>query len=276
MSSRVFEEGGGMTRKVVTVLLCAGLLGLATCAVKAFLITRGAPESSSPNTQQTAARTSKEAGRNLSLQPEAIRVSRRLGKRFDRSSRAVMTSAGTLTLAGNQQPLTLVRRQTESGEDVELVIGNRGLTWSDEDGAMAGSSVVTEAERLLVERLVLDSPEQFVLAQLRGASYFTVARNVRPTDATDGYTGALWNLVRVDEPQTDESRRPLSTWRIYYLNVATGLPDHVEYQLNGQEIKAEFLAWSEAQGEKTVSHIRWSSGDRIVMEYRINSVSHNQ
>jgi hypothetical protein len=265
-----------MTRKVVTVLLCAGLLGLATCAVKAFLITRGAPESSSPNTQQTAARTSKEAGRNLSLQPEAIRVSRRLGKRFAQSSRAVMTSSGTLTLAGNQQPLTLVRRQTESGEDVELALGNRGLTWSDKNGATAGSTVVTEAERLLVERLVLDSPEQFVLAQLRGASYFTVARNVRPTDATDGYTGALWNLVRVDEPQTDESRRPLSTWRIYYLNVATGLPDRVEYQLNGQEIKAEFLAWSEAQGEKTVSHIRWSSGDRTVMEYRINSVSHNQ
>jgi hypothetical protein len=50
----------------------------------------------------------------------------------------------------------------------------------------------------------------------------------------------------VDEPQTDESRRPLSTWRIYYLNVATGLPDRVEYQLNGQEIKAEFLAWATA------------------------------
>jgi hypothetical protein len=155
-------------------------------------------------------------------------------------------------------------------------LGSRSLTWSDKEGTKAGSSLVSDAERLLVERLILDSPEQFVLAQMRGASYFTVARNVRPTDATDGYSGALWNLVRVDEPQNEESRRALSTWRIYYINVRTGLPDRVEYQFNGQEIKAEFLAWSEAQGEKTPSHIRWSSGDRTVMEYQVTSVSHNQ
>ena len=264
-----------MSRKVVTGLLCTGLIGLVACAVNAFLITSASPASSSPDIQQTVKRASR-GGRNLSLQPEALRVSRQLGTRFQRSSRAVVTSAGTLTLAGDQQPLTLIRRQTESGEDVELTLGSRRLTWSDKEGTKGGSSSVTDTERLLVEWLTLDSPEQFVLAQLRGASYFTVARNVRPTDAQDGYTGALWNVIRLDEPQTEENMRPLSTWRIYYINVATGLPDRVEYQLNGQEIRAEFLEWSEAQGEKTPSHIRWTGGDRTVMEYRLKNVSHNQ
>jgi hypothetical protein len=90
-----------MSRKGITVLLAAELVAVATCAVGALLITRAAPELSieaEVPVQQSVSRS----GRNLSLQPEALRVSRRLGKRFQRSSRAVASSAGTLTLAGNQ------------------------------------------------------------------------------------------------------------------------------------------------------------------------------
>jgi hypothetical protein len=86
----------------------------------------------------------------------------------------------------------------------------------------------------------------------------------------------LWNLVRVDEPQVDENRRALSTWRIYYINVQTGLPDRVEYQFNDKQIRAEFLDWIEQQGEKTPSRVRWSSDGQTVMEYRATNVSHNQ
>lgn len=114
-----------------------------------------------------------------------------------------------------------------------------------------------------------------MLAQLRGASYFTIARNVRPAGAQDGYAGPLWNLVRVDEPQQDESLRPRSTWRIYYLNAETELPERVEYQLHGQQIGAEFLEWTEQQGEKTPSYVRWTSNGQPLMEYRTATVSHN-
>ena len=51
-----------------------------------------------------------------------------------------------------------------------------------------------------------DPPDQFVLAQLRGSSYYTVARNVRPAGATDGYAGPLWNVVRIDEGNDQEER----------------------------------------------------------------------
>jgi hypothetical protein len=177
---------------------------------------------------------------------------------------------------GTQQAITFTRRQTESGETVELSLTNRALTWSAEEGARATANAPTETERLLLERLILDSPDNFVLAQLRGASYFTIARNVRPADAIEGYDGPLWNLVRVDEPQVEEKMRPLSTWRIYYLNVQSGLPDRVEYQLDGKEIRAEFLDWTEAQGEKTPSRIRWSSDGQTIMEYQSTSFSLNQ
>ena len=172
--------------------------------------------------------------------------------------------------------MTLTRRQTQTGETAELNLANRTLTWSAEEGAKANTNTPNGIEQLLLERLILDSPDNFVLAQLRGASYFTIARNVRPTDATDGYSGPLWNLVRVDEPQVDESRKALSSWRIYCINVETGLPDRVEYQLNGKEIRAEFLEWTEQQGEKTPSRVRWSVDGQPLMEYRATSIFHNQ
>lgn len=265
-----------MSRKVGTLLLGVGFVATTACAISALLITRAAPKSPAASTPASVQSGVNRGSRNLFLQPEALRVSRRLGKRFDRSSRATSTSVGTLTLAGERQSLTLTRRQTETGESVELVVGGRVMAWSDRDGTTASSGIATDPERLLVERLTLDSPDQFVLAQLRGASYFIVARNVRPTDANDGYRGALWNVVRVDEPHTEASLRPRSTWRLYYLNVQTGLPDRIEYQLNGEEIRVEFLAWADAQGEKTPALIRWSRGGQTIMEYQVTNVSHNQ
>lgn len=265
-----------MLRKLRTSVVCVGSLVLVCAVVSAYLTARGTRGASAQSTQDTAPRLNTKGHRNVSLQPEAVSVSRRLGKRFDGSSRAASSSSGNLTIRGVEQPLTIVRSQTESGETVQLLLGTRSFSWSEREGLKSFSGLATDLERLLIEQMVFDSPDQFVLAQLRGASYFTVARNVRPSDATDGYSGSLWNLVRVNEPPAEENLKPLVSWRIYFINAQTGLPDRVEYQLNGQQIRAEFLAWSEQNGEKTPSHIRWSSNEQPVMEYRATSVSHNQ
>ena len=265
-----------MSRKSRTLLLSAVLFTVVTGAASAFLISRASIKSPAPTPQSSAQRRTTRGVRNLSLQPEALSVAHRLGNRFRPLSRATSIAEGSLTIAGNQQGLTLIRRQTDTGETVELFVGTRGLTWSDREGIRATSSLPTNTERLLAERLIFDSPDQFVFAQLRGASYFTVARNVRPTDAGDNYTGPVWNLVRVDEPQQDEDLRSLSTWRIYYINTQTGLPDRVEYQLNGQQIKAEFVDRIDQNAEKTPSHVRWSTNDQTIMEYWTTNVSHTQ
>ena len=265
-----------MSRKPRTFVLFVVSAVLVAGSASAFLITRASRDVSAPSAQTSAQPQNTKALRNLSLRPEALSVSRRLGKRFNPSSRAISSSSGSLAIGATQQPVTLVRRQTESGETVELVLGSRSLTWSERAGSKAASGLITDTEGVLIERLVLDSPDQFVLAQLRGASYFTVARNVRPADASDGYSGPLWNVVRVNEPDAEENLRPMSSWRLFYINQLTGLPDRVEYELNGQQIRAEFLDWSEQNGEKTPWHIRWSSNEQPVMEYRVTNVSHNQ
>ena len=264
-----------MRLKSKKLVFFAAFVATAAGAASAFLITRASSEIRPSTTQDPVQRRRDRGARNLSLRPEALSVSRRLGNRFKPTSRAVSTTVGNLTIGNNQQPITIVRRQTKTGETIELLVGNRRLNWNEQEGTRADAGALTSSERLLAERVVIDSPDQFVLAQLRGASYVTVARNVRPTDAGDDYRGPLWNLVRVDEPPQDESSRPVNTWRIFYINAQTGLPDRIEYQLNGQDIRTDFAEWTEQNGEKTPSRVTWSSGGQVLMEYRATQVSHN-
>ena len=84
-----------------TVLLWTLPVVILVCAVSAVLI-RGA---SAQNPIQT--RTGKV--RNLSLQPEAFKLSRRLGNRFTSSRQTFSTLAGTLVTGVQQQEVNVVR-----------------------------------------------------------------------------------------------------------------------------------------------------------------------
>ena len=208
--------------------------------------------------------------RNLSLQPEAFKLSRRLGNRFMSTRQSSSALVGTLTAESLQQTVRLIRSQTAMGENVgiELAGGPGRLTWSDVDGPGA----VNEGQRMLIERLVLDSPDQFVLAQLRGASYYTVARNVRADlGGGDDYSGPLWDVVRVEEPERGATRRPLSNSRLYYLNVQTGLIDKIVSELRGEKIEANVVQWLDQGGEKMPAHIVWKRGEETVQEFRLIS-----
>jgi hypothetical protein len=195
-----------------------------------------------------------------------------LGNRFASSRQTSSTLAGTLITGTLQQDVNVVRRQTSTGEEVGIGITNAALTWSDVEGPRASGANVNEGRRVLIERLVLDSPDQFVLAQLRGASYYTVARNVRADlGGSDNYDGPLWDVVRVEEPHTEAARRPLSNSRQYYINVQTGLIDKIVSEVRGEKIEANVLQWVDQGGEKIPSHIVWKRGEETVQEFRLTS-----
>jgi hypothetical protein len=179
---------------------------------------------------------------------------------------------GTLITGTTRQDINLVRNQTFSGENVGIGVAGAALTWSDEEGPGVSGSNVNEGQRMLIERLVFDSPDQFVLAQLRGASYYTVARNVRAdVGGDDNYNGPLWDAVRVDEPDTEATRRPLSNSRLYYINVETGLIDKIVSEIRGEKIEANVLQWVVQAGQKVPSHIVWKRDNETVQEFRLTS-----
>jgi hypothetical protein len=98
--------------------------------------------------------------RNLSLQPEAFKMQRRLGQRFAPDKRERSSLVGILTIGTVRRNVQTNRTQTDDGEQVEFKIeGSQGsLTWDKDRGALSSGSRSSGSDRELIERLVLDSP----------------------------------------------------------------------------------------------------------------------
>lgn len=212
----------------------------------------------------------------LSLEPEAERLSRRLGRRFLATGREASVLVGTLVVDGERMPIRILRRQNDDGEDLAIALNGEQalLTWDDKMGARSRGAKASALERLVIERLALDSPDQFVFAQLRGVSYDTLARDVRPSSVggVDGYTGPLWNIVRIEEPDDDSREKPLSRWRVYHINAATGLIDKITSQEDGQTIIAELTEWTVQNGEAAPARISWKRDGKTVMDLSLTSI----
>lgn len=263
-----------MSRYWKTLILAGASLGLVSGVTTAILNAGPSTETLSPTRQIQTQSRSESRTRNLSLQPEAFRMSRWLGVRFNSKARGSTITTGNLIVGTNQQLATITRRQTDDGESVEIALGSRTLMWRNAEGVTGGASSPTASERTLVEQLTFDSPDQFILAQLRGAVYFTVARNVRgDLGGSDSYTGPLWDLVRVEKPGAEARAQPFSTWRLYYINVKTGLIDKIVSEYGGARIEANLLEWVDQAGERVPSHIIWKRGEETVQEFRLTSLA---
>lgn len=263
-----------MSRTPRSLLLCSVYLFVLIGITSVILITRASFDASGSTAQTSSSASVNPGSGNLAMQPEAVRVARRLGKRFNPSSRTASVLTGTLTIDGSAQPVTITRSQSNKAESVDLLVASRALTWRADEGARAASSTLTDLERQLVERLVYNYPDYFVLAQLRGASYFTVARNVRPDYAPDNYEGPLWTVVRVEEPPSDEPDTHLvSRWRLFYINSITGLIDKVISEEQGQPIEASFSSWTEQFGEMFPATISWTIHGKPVMTVNLINLS---
>ena len=262
----------------ISIILAAG--ALAYGVVNSRLVRgRPSPQITNPTFLQQQGRGKQaQPSRNLSLQPEAFNMARRLGSRFGASKRAVSVMIGTLIIGSDQRHVQTKRVQTDDGEQVEVKIAGSGdtLTWDAGSGSLSSGRHANGNDRDVIERLVFDSPDQFVLGQLRGASYFTVARNVRPAGAGDNYQGPLWNIVRVSDPELDEARQAQSRWRLYYINTTSGLIERIESEVDGQRIVAEFSDWKTIAGEQVAGRIVWSNQGRTLMEYQLANFSHAQ
>jgi hypothetical protein len=252
---------------------------LGTLTVRAL---RARPEPGSSNshltglTPSTAVAPSR-AHTKLRLQPEADRLRRRLGQRFSTVGRELSVLLGTVSLGSERYAVRIGRSQNNDEEQLTVSLngGQSNFTWNTRDGVRSGNNSVSGSLRALVERLALDSPDQFILAQLRGASYYTVARAVRPEEAADiaGYTGPVWDVIRVAEPSRAGTNRPLGLWRLYYLNTATGLIDKVVSQEQGQPLIAEFSGWGNLGGELAPARVTWKQNNQVVMDLSLSNVT---
>ncbi len=260
-----------MSRKYRNLALASASLVAIVCITTAVFVTRASVDPSLSAPQTSAPDRNRKAATNVLRQTEVARLNRRLGKRFGPSG-AVSVVSGKLTIDGNEQPITITRRQEDDGENVEFHLAGRVMARHNKQARMATNNP-TDKEALILERLTCDSPDYFVLAQLQGASYYTVTRNLRPDDAPDNYDGPLWTVVRVSDPLADEQPRLSSSWRLFYLNTATGLIDKVVSEEQGQRIEASFSDWTEQAGEKFPATITWTNNGQTLMILNLANLS---
>jgi hypothetical protein len=111
-----------------------------------------------------------------------------------------------------------------------------------------------------------------VLAQLRGASYYTVAHDVGPEEAGNSanYSGPVWDVVRFEEPTILRDKN-LSAVRLYYINPATGLIEKVVSREDGRTIEAAVSAWVNESGETIPTQITWSEDKQVTMRLVLSS-----
>ena len=211
--------------------------------------------------------TSASNPRNLALQPEAAKLSRRLGQRFIGGDSGVSVLIGEVITREKRVPVRVVRTQDKRGESVEITTDGKVLAWNPSNGHNANAAI-TKFDREVIERIIFDSADAFVLAQLQGASYQVIGKNVRADiDGADGYDGPLWTVVRLSYPRAnDESANPV---RVYYINSRTGLIDKVITEVDGEEIEATLDGWISEGGETFPSVIRWTTAGQQSMEFKV-------
>jgi hypothetical protein len=213
----------------------------------------------------------------LSLQPQADLLRRRIGQRFLISGREIALLTGTLVVKGETHAVQVTRQRNDEGENLTIALDGQtaSLTWNSQEGAKSASFPTSGDAVALIERIALDSPDQFILAQLRGASYRTIAQRAVPQGAEEieDYTGPAWDVIRVGEPATADAAKPLSAWRLYYINSDTGLIEQIISEENGQMTTAEIGGWTEQGGELFPTQIVWSTDGQKVMELLLNNVA---
>jgi hypothetical protein len=266
-------------RKRKPVLVLAAVL-LACCAAAIFAARAyNPPAPNRPNSSipPQGIRSRSRLESRLGINPQADRMRRRLGQRFIAAGREIATLTGTLTMGGQTQTVTIIRRQDDDSERVSVSLGGGPtISWSGAEGARSAGQAAAGEERKLIERITLDSPDQFILAQLRSASYYTVAERVMPQEAagSESYSGPLWDIVRVGEPNASSGVAAESPYRLYYINSSTGLIEKILSNERGRTVTAEILEWTQINGERLPARIAWKVDNQAVMELNLSNVSH--
>jgi hypothetical protein len=101
-----------MRKKILILIATILILGIATLIVAR---SNSLPAPSLSTTSQPPAQQQLARSRNLSLQPEAFNLARRLGSRFDARKRETSTLAGVLTVNSEQRDFQQQWHSAHSG-----------------------------------------------------------------------------------------------------------------------------------------------------------------
>lgn len=193
-----------------------------------------------------------------------------LGDRLEQAGKERLTLSGTLDRAGEQRIAFTgilefpdrLRLMTPSGRQTRTLIHNR-------ETARAAGTVLSNADRDLIESLVNDSAEHFFKAQAEGAPTRHLGDRFRADDGAMGnYSGPYYDLFSLQDTVIIGSASRSQT-KHYYFNSETRLLDRVTYEISRNSeiiaVETQLSDWRKVQ-EQQIAHriVRLENGQPVI------------
>jgi len=204
------------------------------------------------------------------------RYQQELGDRLQAPGKERAISAGTLTDSRGTANATIswelpgrFRLDRPGSANRSLQAGASGLA------AASSQANLNEDEENLVDSLLHDRPETFLLNAARGQYLRLIAHNVRAIrDSSPNYTGPLYDVYDQIAKVDSRPASPERTKR-FFVDARTGLLYRVVYFVTraGKSVQAEtiFSQWTTVQGQATPNQIERRHDGVSVFTYRASS-----
>jgi hypothetical protein len=201
-----------------------------------------------------------------------------LGDRLERPGKERVTLSGTIHRGGGSDANAFILVRESSGRvRFQEQDGHRARTVAF-DGREAWKPVgrPDQSEEALLETLVYDSADQFLVAHARGTSTRFLGSRFRLDEGdSEGYGGPFYDLYQISDLDMT-GQEPRRQTRTYYVNSDTLLLERVRYETEraGAVIRVEVLCgdWRDVQGQKFPFSVTRLENGVPVMSINVSAV----
>lgn len=247
-------------RGVFWVSLLILMLGLTAFAFTSIRKARDS-RTSAANQSQVGQARSKEARylRRAGLRPQLRWNLQALGDRLEKPGNERLTVTGTLTRAGEPQPVSaLLVLEFPDHLYLELQRGasHQVITFNGTRAAKTGGAIGRD-EQDLVETLVYDTAEHFFFGQTQGTATRFLGSHFREDDGRQSnYTGPFFDVYRTTE-QVEHGTSAQTRTKDYCFNSKSLLLERVAYRTGDgqQSVEVRIGDWRQFQSQQVPTRI---------------------
>jgi hypothetical protein len=200
---------------------------------------------------------------------------RAIGDRLTAKGKERAILSGSITRGTTTTPIQITSELSGSLLYQEQGAGGGRNLGSDGKSVWAGSGSLALSDTSLVETLINDSPEHFLVGQMTRLPTRFYGAHFRTDDGrTPNYTGPFYDVYEVGD-QVVQAAGSISRTKVYALNSRTGLLEQVRYKLpsGGAQVRVQVLLgnWKQFQNQQFPTTITRTENGQTVFTVAIAS-----
>jgi hypothetical protein len=204
---------------------------------------------------------------------------KQFGDRITAPGKERITITGMIKRAGDSRFLP-IHLTLEFPDRVRLTVQDgiqqRTIAFNGQTATGVGDAL-TNSERDIIESLVYDTEEHFLLSQTQGAGTRVLGQRFRADDGTTpNYTGPYYDLYEVTD-QVNSGSGPRIQRKTFYFDSTSLLLAKVRYQLlrDGAtvDVETQISEWQKREGQQIARRILRLENNQPVLTLTINAVA---